>query len=64
VAIYGPSVATEVFPICYHPPPPGIGGLIRHINIHTLTKEIIMTELNSTAAMTATQITQQKVFIK
>ena len=41
MAIYGPSVATEVFPICYHPPPPGIGGLIRHINIHTSSVENI-----------------------
>jgi hypothetical protein len=28
-----PSPENEVFQACYHPPPPGIGGSIRHSSI-------------------------------
>jgi hypothetical protein len=49
-------VTPEVFPACYHPPPPAvIGGTIRHINIYIFSMESIMPETNSIAAMTATQ---------
>jgi len=44
------------------PPPPGIGGSIRLINIYISSMENIMPEHNSTAAMTATHNLTQGIY--